>query len=57
MKKKIGSTDYVPGTPESAAETVNKYGTYNVQDTADTENAFPKIAHGLPKKRHRKSDK
>lgn len=27
---------------------VNKYGTYNIQDTADTSNLFPMIAQGLP---------
>ena len=27
---------------------INKYGTYNIQDTADTSNLFPMISHGLP---------
>lgn len=31
-----------------AFDLVNKYGTYNIQDTADTSNLFPLIAHGLP---------
>ena len=30
---------------------VNKYGTYNIQPTSQTENSFPHIAQGLPKKR------
>lgn len=29
---------------ESAFDMVNKYGTYNIQPTADTENEFPAIA-------------
>lgn len=36
------------GEPEDCAALVNKYGTYNLQPTADTENTFPLIAHGLP---------
>ena len=31
-----------------AADLVNKYGTYNIQPTADTENVFPLISHALP---------
>ena len=31
-----------------AFDLVNKYGTYEVQDTADTSNLFPMIAQGLP---------
>ena len=27
---------------------VNRYGTYNIQPTADTDNLFPLISHGLP---------
>lgn len=38
----------VPGQPDEATEQINKFGTYNVQPTADTENLFPAIAHGLP---------
>jgi hypothetical protein len=30
---------------------VNKYGTYNVQDTSATPNDFPAIAQGLPKRK------
>lgn len=39
-----------PGVPESTRDIINMYGTYNVQRTADTENVFPMIAPGLPKK-------
>ena len=38
------------GQPDDCADLVNKYGTYNIQPTADTENVFPMIAQGLPKK-------
>lgn len=40
----------VAGEPEDVFDTVNKYGTYNIQPTAQTENAFPYISQGLPKK-------
>ena len=36
------------GRPGDCADLVNKYGTYNIQPTADTENLFPMIAPGLP---------
>ena len=40
-----------------AFDLVNKYGTYNIQDTADTSNLFPMIAQGLPiKELQNKSD-
>lgn len=40
---------HFPGVPESCFDLVNMYGTYNIQPTADTENVFPLIAHGLPR--------
>ncbi len=43
--------------PETTYDLINKYGTYNIQPTADTDNSFPKIAHGLPKKENRKNAK
>lgn len=36
------------GQPDDCLDVVNKYGTYNIQPTADTENTFPTIAQGLP---------
>ena len=39
------------GEPEDSFDMVNKYGTYNIQPTSQTENSFPHIAQGLPKKR------
>lgn len=37
------------GQPETAEELINKYGTYEIQPTADSGNVFPTIAQGLPK--------
>lgn len=39
--------------PETAEETVNAYGTYNIQPTADTDNIFPTVAQGVPKKKRK----
>ena len=36
------------GIPQNCDELLTKYGTYNIQPTADTENLFPAIAHSLP---------
>ncbi|MEA4946221.1 MAG: hypothetical protein VB058_01465 [Oscillospiraceae bacterium] len=44
------TADPVIGPPESSYDMVNKYGTYNIQDTAATPNANPAIAQGLPRK-------
>ena len=38
-----------PGRPESCFELINRYGTYNIQPTADSDDIFPAIAQGLPK--------
>ena len=37
-----------PGWPEGQDDVINKYGTYEVQDTADTDNRYPLIAQGMP---------
>jgi hypothetical protein len=39
-----------PGVPQDCFDLVNQYGTYNIQPTVDTENTFPLIGQGLPKK-------
>ena len=39
-----------PGGPESGFDLVNEYGTYNIQPTAVTDNLFPLIAPGLPRR-------
>ncbi len=45
-----------PGAqPENSIEQINKYGTYNIQPTNDSDNSFPKIAQGLAKPQNRKA--
>lgn len=41
------STANIQGNPKSAYGMLNKYGTYEIQPTADTDNAFPAISQGL----------
>ena len=38
----------IEGQPQNAYEMVHKYGTYNIQPTADSDNEFAEIAQGLP---------
>ena len=35
----------VPGEPIDVWDQINKYGTYEVQDTTDTDNVFPCIGY------------
>ena len=44
----------VVSQPQTAYELINKYGTYEIQPTADSDNDFPKIAQGLPRQENRK---
>lgn len=44
------STTYIPDSPETDYEMLNKYGTYEIQPTAETENFFPTVAQGMPEK-------
>lgn len=44
----------IEGQPQNAYEMVHKYGTYNIQPTADSDNEFPEIAQGLPKAKEHK---
>ncbi len=44
------------GQPDTALKQINKYGTYEIQPTSDSDNDFPKIAQGLPKPQNRKLD-
>lgn len=37
--------------PLDCFEMVNKYGTYEIQPTADSDNKYPEIAQGCPKGR------
>ncbi|MCQ2470752.1 MAG: hypothetical protein MJ147_01795 [Clostridia bacterium] len=45
----------ISGQPETIFELLNKYGTYNIQPTADNENDYPKIAQGLPEEEAEKA--
>ena len=47
----------VGDAPDDSFQLVNKYGTYEIQPTAETENSFPTIAQGLPKHRKKPSTK
>ncbi len=50
-KKKDLETPFmmpIGGSPETAEEMINKYGTYEIQPTADSDHVFPAIAQGLP---------
>lgn len=42
------SSEDVRDTPEATFEQLNKYGTYEIQPTADRADWFPAIAQGLP---------
>lgn len=56
MKNKINagydeqtpSAENICDTPETVFEQINKYGTYEIQPTADRADYFPAIAQGLP---------
>ncbi len=46
------------GQPRTVDEQINKYGTYEIQPTADSGNEFPEIAQGISKyEKRRKIDK
>lgn len=40
----------IDGQPETAYDMVNKYGTYEIQPTSDTDNEYPAIAQGFNKR-------
>ncbi len=44
----------VQGMPTDTYELLHKYGTYEIQPTADSDNEFPEIAQGLPKAKQHK---
>lgn len=48
--EKTPSSTPIMGQPETAIDMVNKYGTYEIQPTADTSNLYPAIAQGFNKK-------
>ncbi|MBQ6116330.1 MAG: hypothetical protein IJL08_03290 [Oscillospiraceae bacterium] len=39
-----------PGDPDNCFDLINKYGTYNIQPTADADHLFPMIAPGMPRR-------
>lgn len=43
------SVQSVTGEPETSYEMLRKYGTYEIQPTADTKHDFPTVAQGLSK--------
>ena len=43
------SSEPFGGMPETAFEMVNRYGTYEIQATSDTDNMYPAIAQGFNK--------
>ena len=43
------SSEPFGGMLETAFEMVNRYGTYEIQATSDTENMYPAIAQGFNK--------
>ena len=40
--------------PENTYEQVNKYGTYEIQPTAESGNEYPAIAQGMSQKKRKK---
>lgn len=54
MKKRNLQPDFsvlsVDDQPKNVTELINKYGTYEIQPTADTKNKYPTISQGIAKK-------
>ena len=48
------SSKTVYGQPQNVFDLINKYGTYNIQPTAESDADFPKIAQGIPPANKRK---
>ncbi len=38
----------IMGQPETVYDMLNKYGTYEIQPTNDSDNEYPTISQGLP---------
>ena len=51
------SVTNIVSVPQNTIEQINKYGTYNIQPTGDSDNSFPKIAQGLARPKNRKKMK
>ena len=50
LYEKENSNLNVEALPNSAFDMVNRYGTYEIQATADSHNLYPAIAQGFNKK-------
>lgn len=50
QKYYLNVADAVMGQPETCAELLHKYGTYEIQPTSDSDNEFPEISQALPEK-------
>ena len=46
-----------PGRPDGPDDVVNRFGTYEVQATADTDNRYPMIAQGLSRMERVRAEK
>ncbi len=46
-EKELSATP-IMGQPETVYDMVNKYGTYEIQPTNDSDNEYPMISQGLP---------
>ncbi len=46
-EKELSATSII-GQPETVYDMVNKYGTYEIQPTNDSDNEYPMISQGLP---------
>ena len=54
LEQEIPANNIMSQPQHSVYELLNKYGTYEIQPTCDSDNDFPKIAQGLPKEQNRK---
>lgn len=50
-EKHTPSSNNISGDVEDTFDLINKYGTYEIQPTCDTDEEYPKIAQGLPRKK------
>ena len=51
-----GTAVPVDGQPETVFELLKKYGTYNIQPTAESDNRYPEISQGFSKYGNLESD-
>ena len=46
--KRSSPTGRGPGRPDGEDDVINRFGTYEIQPTGDTDNPVPMIAQGFP---------